>query len=544
MIGEWNRMRRKFFASVVFRTVIVAIIVFGVCAAFASAPNFTAVDGIGTGSTLGISWGDSDGDGDLDLAAVNGSDEQNYLYRNNYPTLTFSSLSRFDNGKGPLGVWGDYDNDGDLDFAAAFWEGQNKLFRNEGSNTFTELDRFGPSYDRTKGMAWGDVDNDGDLDLAVGRYNQNALFENVGSDNFVQHDLFGSGLTEDIALGDYDNDGDLDVAVGDYTAANKLYRNDGGLVFTELARFGSAYTNGLSWGDYDNDGDLDMAVANDMGNNFLYRNDGGDVFTYVGTLGSGSSYGIAWGDYDNDGDLDAAVANLSGGCELYENTLPGFTLQTLFGTYTGEALAWGDYDLDGDIDIAMGRISSQTNKLYRNDENDGNYLIVKCVGSGETDFTNKSAIGAKVRCYEAGTATLLGYREICSGNEAYGMNSLEAEFGVASGGLYDIEVVWTNGCSDWELDVPTGSRIIVEETGVGAPDNVIVSLLSGVHMNLSWSPVPCANWYRIYADDTDPFFTLDAAHLIWEHADTVYIEPWAAVDYDARYYKITAERIP
>ena len=533
-----------FFVRNIARLVVAIVIVFGVCVSFASPPNFTAVDGIGSGSTIGISWGDSDEDGDLDLATMNTSGQQNYLYRNNYPTLSFSSLSRFNYGDALLGVWGDYDNDGDLDLAAAFWQGQNKLFRNEGSNSFTELDRFGPSYDRTKGMAWGDVDNDGDLDLVVGRYNQNALFENVGSDNFVQHDLFGSGLTEDIALGDYDNDGDLDVAVGDYTAANKLYRNDGGFVFTELVRFGSAYTLGLSWGDYDNDGDLDMAVANDAGNNFLYRNDGGDVFTYVGTLGGGSSYGIAWGDYDNDGDLDAAVANLSGGCELYENTLPGFTLQTPFGAFTGEALAWGDYDLDGDIDIAMGRISNQANKLYRNDENDSDYLIVKCVGSGEANYSNTSGIGAKVRCYESGTLSLLGSREINSGNEAFGMNSLEAEFGVDSEGLYDIEVVWTNGCSEWTYGVPAGSRITVEETGVAAPDNVVVSLLSGVHMDLSWSPVPCANWYRIYADDTDPFFTPDAAHLIWEHADTVYIEPWAAVDYDARYYKITAERIP
>lgn len=546
-----NRMKKKLFTHVVYRygVTVAVMIVFGVCLAFASAPNFTAVDGIGYGGTLGLFWGDSDGDGDLDLAASNGLGEQNYLYRNNYPTLSFTQLSRFDHGNGPVMVWGDYDNDGDLDLAASDYMGQNKLYRNEGNNIFTELDRFGPDNNRTHPMAWGDFDNDSDLDIAVGNYGQNWLFENVGSDSFVQHNMFGGGFTEDVAWGDYDNDGDLDLAVGVYSigmdpAPNRLYRNDGNLIFTEMERFGTGYTWGVSWGDYDNDGDLDLAVANDMGYNFLYRNDGGDVFTLVDNFGTGNSYGIAWGDYDNDGDLDAAVANLYSACPLCENTPSGFVQHFPFGGNNGEALVWGDYDQDGDIDIAMARISdSGLNKLYRNDEDDGNYLIVRCVGSGEPDFTNKSGIGVKVRCYEAGTENLLGYREISSGNEGQGMNSLEAEFGVASEGTYDIKVTWTNGCSEWVFNVPGGSRITVEESGIESPSDVVITP-SGIHAILTWSPVNCANWYRIYADETDPFFTPDSAHLVWEHADTTYVD-WAVIMFNStRFYKVTADRIP
>ena len=153
------------------------------------------------------------------------------------------------NGMGS--TFGDYDGDGDLDWfitnitaapdVPSGFGGWNRLYRNDGNRTFTDVTEEAGVRDSR--WSWGtsflDYDNDGDLDLiATNGYNgagwaddQTYLWRN---DNGVFTDVSTSAGITDAGQGrglahlDYDNDGDLDVVIVNNAAQPILYRNDGG----------------------------------------------------------------------------------------------------------------------------------------------------------------------------------------------------------------------------------------------------------------------------------------------------------------------------
>jgi hypothetical protein len=153
-------------------------------------------------TSSGLTWGDYDNDGFLDLfvpnmirsPSPNGND---FLYRNNgdgpFSAVT-NTIIVTDALNSEVGVWGDYDNDGYLDLFVT--HGQNVqssfLFRNNGDGTFTRVTNGSPAntpgeYD---GACWGDFDNDGFVDLFVtnaagaqGPRLANFLYRNNGNSN-------------------------------------------------------------------------------------------------------------------------------------------------------------------------------------------------------------------------------------------------------------------------------------------------------------------------------------------------------------------------
>jgi hypothetical protein len=99
-------------------------------------------------STGGVSWIDYDEDGDLDLYVTNGFDvsmeaapaQANRLYRNDrgaFIPISDHALVQ-DSGYSSGSTWGDYDGDGDLDLLVGNWpnnpgpEEENFLYRNDG----------------------------------------------------------------------------------------------------------------------------------------------------------------------------------------------------------------------------------------------------------------------------------------------------------------------------------------------------------------------------------------------------------------------------
>ena len=371
-------------------------------------PSFVSVQPelLGVANSLANAWGDYDNDGDLDLAVSLGSGEVR-LYRNEAGSLVsagaqagmpqaggqeFRGLSwgdfdedgfidllggatakealtvvlrneggkRFRNVAAEVGLtipnrsarqtnWVDYDNDGDLDVYATDRAGENRLLRND-AGRFTPVPAGGAPADGrpTVGACWLDVDDDGDLDLFLANQAGAAdgLWRNDGdrfTDIAVAMDMAGPKRTTaeggvGCAVGDYDNDGDFDIFVPTY-GHNLLYRRNADRSFTEVAAtLGLAVENhavGADWGDIDNDGDLDLSVMSYEGPvgaqtplNALFQNDGVKGFVNLLTMDSplnAGDHGVQLVDFDNDGALDLSLTDGygdSGGHFVFRNTMP------------------------------------------------------------------------------------------------------------------------------------------------------------------------------------------------------------------------------
>jgi hypothetical protein len=151
---------------------------------------------------------------------------------------------------------GDYDRDGRLDVVITnFADQYNTIYHRNADGTFTDVSRATKTADVSMPyVGWGakffDYDNDGWLDLMVvnghvypqiegaypgGLYRQRKLFyRNLRDGTFAEVAAsLGTALMEPrasrgAAFGDYDEDGDEDVIVNDLDGPPMLLRNDGG----------------------------------------------------------------------------------------------------------------------------------------------------------------------------------------------------------------------------------------------------------------------------------------------------------------------------
>ncbi len=282
--------------------------------------------GVANSTTLedrGVAAADYDNDGDVDIFVATSAAYAKLLYRNN-GNASFSevagSAGLSNNGFQGQGVsWGDYNDDGLLDLFLCSYDHAYRLFRQNGNHTFTDVSAAAGLDGATGSVqaVFFDFDLDGDLDIFVGRGLglPNRLFVNRGNGTFSEassaRNIADPGPhAQGIAVGDYDNDGDLDLYMCDDQGPNRLYRNDEG-DFNEVASEAGVQDNSRSLGchfaDFNNDGWLDLYVLN-FGTNRLFRNNGDGTFS-EDTNGSGADitgrgYGSIVTDYDGDGRLD------------------------------------------------------------------------------------------------------------------------------------------------------------------------------------------------------------------------------------------------
>ena len=494
-------------------------------------------------TTNGVSWGDWNNDGFIDVFLGNGAAGYkfaDFLYKNKgdgtFEKITGQSIVTEVHLTGGA-CWGDFDNDGDLDIYVVLNEDsptgtdlENILYINNGG-TFTKSTIAGPpiteaEYSNTAG--WGDYDNDGLLDLFVQNGWQNkrehSLYNNNGGGVFSQIDAGdmtganGAAFIAGFAWCDFDNDGDLDVfTCGGSGPNNHLWRNDGGS-FNETGSFDASSANGCSWADIDNDGDFDLFIANYADGsvkekNFLYINNGDGTFTKNTTnnITTETSYSIgsAFGDIDNDGDLDLFVANdyqyNSDPNFLFFNNGDGsFTKNTSSVAVTDptsqapHGVAFADYNNDGFLDLfaAVHGPNFFLENVEPGNGNTNHWILLNLVGT----TSNRSGIGAKIwlkATISGGTKTQL--REISSQTGQASHNSLRAHFGLGDATtITEIKVEWPSGTEQILTNVDVDQILTITEGGSSPQITDLDLSITVDDILLEFSPLDGATGYNVY----------------------------------------------
>ncbi len=297
----------------------------------------------------------------------------------------------------------DYDGDGWLDIYAVngarlpgldksdpgHW---NRLFRNGRDGSFSDVTVAaklqGHGYDL--GVATADYDNDGDADLFVAGLRRNTLYRNEGDGSFSDvtqaaglsrpDPKYGALWAVAAAFLDYDRDGLLDLFVSNYVvwdpATEPVCGSPGAPDYCHPKQY-----EGLP--------------------NSLFRNNGDGSFSDVSAAAGvrahvGKGMGIAVADFDGDGWPDVFVANDTTPAALFMNKRDGSFGESGFEravayTERGDAVSGmgadaRDVDNDGAPDIFETALSNETFPLFRN------------LGAAEfEDVTQRSGVAALSR---------------------------------------------------------------------------------------------------------------------------------------------------
>lgn len=325
---------------------------------------FPLEDPIRTSGYNAPTFGDYDGDGDLDLlmGVLGGAYNANTTTADNLMLFSQEAdggfelrsrrfISQIDVGSESVASLVDLDADGDLDMLVG-----NKidptdlstsyvfLFENEGTTTdpvFRRTGRFEIPGAYHNAPAFGDLDADGDLDMLLGTWRDEIRYvRNEGSATEPRFTLVDSAFVEITrgsnatpTLGDLDGDGDLDLVIGESSGALNYYENTGSasspnfeFVSDEYGEIDIGRRSFPKLLDHDGDGDLDLIVGTESDGIRYFRNDGDrtsprfvEARTYLPVPEDLPLFATPeFGDLDGDGDLDLVVGTAGGGLYYFE----------------------------------------------------------------------------------------------------------------------------------------------------------------------------------------------------------------------------------
>lgn len=489
----------------------------------------------------GVALFDMDGDGDLDAYMVqSGSLTEdgnpqgaNQLFENDGSgrfTDVTAARGGGDRGYGMGVTAGDYDADGDVDLYVTNL-GPDVLLQNQGDGSFKDVTGASgisnPSWGTS--AAFVDYDLDGNLDLYVTNYvnwsirneqdcynnagmldyclptNYNApamdrLFRNLGKGSFrdvteqVGLNLaFGNGLG--VVINDFDSNGWPDIFVANDTMMNQLWMNQDGKSFVDesllrgcaLDEHGQTKAGmGVSSEDLDNDGDTDLLVVNLEGQtDSYYRNDEGRFTDQTGRVGLGSAsrfhtrFGIGFIDFNNDGRLDLYQANgrviknpestvadtfaeanalfTQGEDGRFQQVMPkGGVAETQL--HTSRGAAFGDVDNDGGIDAVVVNRDGPAYLLLNRAPDRGQFVRFRVV-----DPSGRDELHARVTA-EVGGQTL--HRFARAAFSYCAANDPRVHFGLGENSkAVGVTVTWIDGSAERFGDFEAGTTTELRRGG-------------------------------------------------------------------------------
>jgi glucose/arabinose dehydrogenase len=339
----------------------------------------------------GVTSGDFNGDGRLDLAVANaGSDNVSVLLGNG--NATFAARINYAVGDQPKNVFArDLNNDGRLDLITANQGSATvSVLLGNGNGTFAPAVAYASPGGSHEAIAV-DLNGDNRPDIAVVGWGDTVLriLMNNGNGTFAPGVNYGAGnQPHSVTSADFDGDGDIDLAVANWVSNNvSVFRNNGNGTFQSAITIASgAGPHSIRAADLNGDGRADLVTANDNSHNVsVFLGNGNGTFAAGVAIAVGRNpKSVAIGDVNKDGRLDIVTAN-SGGNYPNGDSSDGKKISVLLGNGNGTfgttreydtghtpfSVTLGDFDADGDLDAATANWHSNDTTVLRNTTSDG-----------------------------------------------------------------------------------------------------------------------------------------------------------------------------
>ncbi|WP_413168347.1 FG-GAP-like repeat-containing protein [Capilliphycus salinus ALCB114379] len=284
----------------------------------------------GAGDDPSLDVGDIDGDGNMDLIAVNPDTDEVSIYFNDGEG-DLSSPSTFDAGDRPvITETADIDSDGNTDVVLINSEFNEFGVGYEGDSLSVLFNRTDDSVltltagEGVTDVVAADIDGDGDVDLATANEVEDtvSVLFNLGNIRFTSAFTFDVGdRPVSIVADDFDGNGTIDLATSNFGSDTvSVLRNSGNGFFAPATTFETnEFPSTMSSADLDGDGDFDLVMRNSVffddgdreGNSIsVLLNNGNATFNSPLSFTVGEvPVGLIVEDLDGNGKLDIATSN-------------------------------------------------------------------------------------------------------------------------------------------------------------------------------------------------------------------------------------------